>query len=235
LTCQNGKNIIVIGEQKANIAMATSALPLFSFSTDQTPQKFQDLTRGLAALPRGTICEILGEPSTGRTALAHSMLATATLAGEVVAVVDSNDTFDPASAQQAGADLGKLLWVQCGHRLETALRATDMILHSGGFGLILLDLCDIAPAALHRVPVSYWYRFRRAVEHTPSLMLILSRQSVARSCAARQFELRQQTIRWNGEAPFQTMQCLAMEVACRKPMGVSPVNMEARAEELMEV
>jgi hypothetical protein len=189
----------------------------------------------LAALPRGTICEILGEPSTGRTALAHSMLATATLGGEVVAVVDSHDTFDPASAQKAGADLGKLLWVQCGHRLETTLRVTDMILHSGGFGLILLDLCDIAPAALDRVPVSYWYRFRRAIEHSRTLMLILARQSVARSCATRQFGLRQQTIQWCGEAPFQTMRCLAMEASSRKPMGIGPVSMEARAEEFVEV
>lgn len=216
------------------MTMAASVRPLSSFSAEKTPREFQDLTHGLAALPRGTICEILGEPSTGRTALAHSMLATATLGAEVVAVVDANDTFDPASAQRAGADLGKLLWMQCGHRLETALRATDMILHSGGFGLILLDLCDMAPADLNRVPVSYWYRFRRAIEHSPSVLLILSRQSVARSCAMRQFDLRQQTIQWRGEAPFQTMQCLAMEASSRKPMGTSSVSMEARAESFAE-
>ena len=214
---------------------AATARPLSSFSVDRAPHEFQNLTHGLAALPRGTICEILGEPSTGRTALAHSMLATATLGGEVVAVVDSNDTFDPASAKNSGTDLGKLLWVQCGHRFETALRAADMILHSGGFGLILLDLCDIGPAALHRVPISYWYRFRRAIEHTPSLMLILSRHSVARSCATRQFELHQQMIQWRGEAPFQTVECLSMEAASRKPMGTHPVNLEARAESFAEI
>jgi hypothetical protein len=236
LTLPKGEATIALGEQKANpVATVASARPLSSFPAIKAPHEFQDLTHGLAALPRGTICEILGEPSTGRTALAHSMLATATLGGEVVAVVDSNDTFDPVSAQRAGADLGKLLWVQCGHHLETALRAADMILHNGGFGLILLDLCDMAPAALDRVPVSYWYRFRGAIEHTPSLMLILSRQSVARSCATRQFGLRQQTVQWRGEAPFQTMQWLAMEAASRKPMGTSPVNLEARAEEFAEV
>jgi hypothetical protein len=155
------------------------------------------------------------------------MLATATRGGEVTAVVDSNDSFDPVSAQRAG-DLGKLLWVQCGHRFETALRAADMILHSGGFGLILLDICDVAPAALNRVPISYWYRFRRAIEHTQCLMLILANQSVARSCATRQFELRQQALQWRGEAPFQTMQCLTMEAASRKPIGSIPINMEVK-------
>ncbi|MEO5953074.1 MAG: hypothetical protein ABIQ44_11470 [Chloroflexia bacterium] len=217
--------------------MTASALarPLASFFGERDLYEFKDITHGLAALPRGTICEILGTSSTGRTALAHSMLATATLGGEVVAVVDSNDTFDPASAQRAGADLGKLLWVQCRHRLETALRATDMILNSGGFGLILLDLCDVSPIAFQRVPSSYWYRFRRTIENTPSLLLILSRQSVAKSCAVRQFELRQQTVQWRGIAPFQTMQKLAMEAASRKPMGLTPVDLEARAESFVEL
>jgi len=158
------------------------------------------------------------------------MLATATLGGEVAAMVDCHDTFDPASAKKAGADLGKLLWVQCGHRLETALRATDMILHSGGFGLILLDLCDVPAQAFQRVPISHWYRFRNAVEHTPSILLILARQSVTRSCATRQFELHQQTIQWQGKAPFQTIQHLAAQASSRKPMGVSPVMLQAVAE-----
>jgi hypothetical protein len=157
------------------------------------------------------------------------MLSTATLGGEVAAVVDCHDAFDPASALKAGSDLGKVLWVQCGHRLETALRAADMIVHSGGFGLILLDLGDVSAAALQRVPISHWYRFRNAVEHTPAILLIVSRQSVARSCAARQFDLVQQTIQWQGKAPFQTIQHLAVEASSRKPMGVSPVMLEAFA------
>jgi len=190
----------------------------------------EDFQQNLSALPSGTICEILGESSTGRTSVAQSTLTAATTRGEVVAVVDCNDAFDPASAQNAGVDLGKLLWVQCGHRLDHALRATDMILHSGGFGLIVLDLCDVPHSALQRVPVSYWHRFRRAVEHTPSILLVVARQSVARSCASRQFALRQQSVQWRGTPPFQTMQCLAMEAVSRKPMGMSPVRLEALAE-----
>ena len=153
----------------------------------------------------------------------------------MVAVVDCNDAFDPASAQKAGADLGKLLWIQCGHRLETALRAADMILHNGGFGLILLDLCDVTPLALNRIPVSCWYRFRRAIEHTPSLMLILSRQPVTGSCAARQFGLQQKTIRWGGDEPFETMKSLAMEAASRKQMGAAPVQLEALTQSVEEL
>jgi recA bacterial DNA recombination protein len=205
-----------------------------SFSVLQPGPEYRELTHGLAALPRGAITELIGAPGSGRTAVAQSMIATATRGGEVVAVIDSNDAFDPASAQRAGAELGKVLWVQCGHRVGTALKATDMILHSGGFGLIVLDLCDMSPAALGRVPISYWHRFRLAVEHTPSILLILSREAVARSCATRQFALRQESLHWRGEAPFQLIDCLATEAVSRKPMGRAPVSMDFHAEALAE-
>jgi KaiC/GvpD/RAD55 family RecA-like ATPase len=181
-------------------------------------------------VPRGAITEIIGAPGSGRTAVMQSLIASATRGGEIVAIVDADDAFDPSSALQAGAELGKVLWVQCRHRVETALKATDMILHSGGFGVIVLDLCDMAPAALGRVPISYWHRFRLAVEHTPSILLILSREAVARSCATRQFALRQESIHWRGEAPFQLIDCLETEAVSRKPMGKAPVSMDFHAE-----
>ena len=49
------------------------------------------------------------------------------------------DAFDPHAAQAAGVDLEQLLWVRC-RNLDQALRATDLLLHGGGFGLIALDL-----------------------------------------------------------------------------------------------
>ena len=200
-----------------------------SFPVRQPGTEYQELTQGLAALPRGGITEILGAAGSGRTAVAQAMIAEATRRGEVVAVIDGDDCFDPSSAVQAGAELGRLLWVQCGHRVETALKATDMILHSGGFGLIVLDLCDMAQGPLGRVPISYWHRFRLAVEHTPTVLLILSREAVARSCAVRQFALRQESVQWRGEAPFQLIECLATEAVSRKPMGRAPVSMLAEA------
>ncbi len=205
-----------------------------SLSTLSPGPDYQCLTLGLAALPRGAITEIVGQPGSGRTAVAQSMIATATRRGEVVAVIDGGDSFDPSSARRAGAELSQVLWVQCGHRVEIALKATDMILHSGGFALIVLDLCDITPASLARVPISYWHRFRLAVEHTPSVLLVLAREAVTRSCAARQFALRQESLRWRGEAPFQLIDCLETEAVSRKPMGRAPVSMDFQAEALAE-
>ena len=181
----------------------------------------------LGAAPRGAITELLGQESTGRTALAQSLLATATLGGEIAAWVDCGDAFDPVSAAKAGADLGKMLWVQCGHRLELALKAADMILHSGGFGLVMLDICDASDAALQRIPLSYWYRIRRAMEGTPSALLVLSRHSVARACATRQFVLNQATLEWRGLAPFQTIARRKSQAISRKPMSAGAVALTA--------
>ena len=192
------------------------------------PHSYRPATPDPRTLARGGITEILGDACSGRTSLSQWMLTNATLGGEISAVVDCHDAFDPVSARNAGVDLGKLLWVQCGHRLETALRATDLILHAGGFGLIVLDLGDATPAMLQRVPTSYWYRFQRAIEHTPSALVIIARQAVARSSSVRQIDFKRQKICWKGTAPFQTIDRLELQVASRKPVSGVPliVNVE---------
>jgi hypothetical protein len=228
LTAPPAKATIPIGEEMAKTG--TAMRPLSSFPVRTGISESANLPHGLCALPRGAITEILGDSSTGRTALAHSMLATATLGEEVAVWIDCHDSFDPASAVSAGADLGKMLWVQCGHRLETAVKAADMVLQSGGFGLIVLDLCDVTVAALQRVPLSYWYRIRRAVEHTPSILLILARQSVAKSCSTRQLGLDEPSIEWRGLAPFQTIVRLESQAVSRKPFGAAPVKLDVFAE-----
>ncbi|HVO97945.1 MAG TPA: hypothetical protein VMT15_07750 [Bryobacteraceae bacterium] len=210
--------------------MANIATALVTSLPPRTGLKLQDAVQGICALPRGTVTEILGDRSTGRTALAQTMLATATLGGEVAAWIDCDDSFDPVSAARAGADLGKLLWVQCAHRLETALKAGDMVLHSGGFGLVVLDLCDVAAISLQRVPLSYWYRLRNAVQHTPAILLILARQSVAKSSSAHQLAMSQSAVEWRGLPPFQTLVRLESEAVSRKPFDAAPLRLEALAE-----
>lgn len=73
---------------------------------------------------------------------------------------------------------------QSEHRLEQVLRATDLLLESGGFGLIVLDLADVSPQAARRIPLTTWFRFRRAVEHKPTILLALEQQPIAGSCSS---------------------------------------------------
>jgi recombination protein RecA len=140
-------------------------------------------------LPRGCLTEICGPASSGRTALMLSALAAATRRGECCAVVDAGDTLDPQSVVDAGIELDRLLWVRCGgsspqNSLEQLLRVADLLLESGGFGLIALDLGDLPPQTARRIPLTTWFRFRRAVEHTPTMLLAIERQSIAGSCSS---------------------------------------------------
>jgi hypothetical protein len=68
--------------------------------------------------------------------------------------------------------------------LEQVLKVTDLLLQSNGFGMIALDLSDIPAASARRIPLASWFRFRRAVEHTPTVLLILEQQPIAGSCSS---------------------------------------------------
>ncbi len=78
---------------------------------------------------------------------------------------------------------------QSEHCLEQVLRATDLLLESGGFGLIILDLGDLPPQAARRIPLTTWFRFRRAVEHKPTLLLSIEQQPIAGSCSSLLLQL----------------------------------------------
>lgn len=153
-----------------------------------------------ASPPRGAITEISGPVSSGRTTLIHSILARATEAGECCAMVDGAGAFDPSSAAQAGVDLARLLWVRANGRLDAALKAADLIVHSGGFGVIVLDLCEAPAADLNRIPLSYWYRFRGAVENTPGRFVVASHVPLAKSCARLPLETRREGVLWIGKS-----------------------------------
>ena len=69
-------------------------------------------------------------------------------------------------------------------QLEQVLKVTDLLLQSNGFGMIVLDLADIPVRSARRIPLASWFRFRRAVEHTPTVLLILEQQPIAGSCSS---------------------------------------------------
>ena len=141
-------------------------------------------------LPRGAITEIFGPASSGRTSLMYSMLAYATAHEETCALVDTNDVFAPTCATEVGIDFDRLLWIRCAGNLEHAFKATDLLLHAGGFGLVILDLGDVAGKEARRIISSWWYRFRRTVEDRPTVLTVISEEGCTRSCAALTLELK---------------------------------------------
>lgn len=153
-------------------------------------------------LPRGIIAEINGARSSARTSACFHVLAQATSRGEVCAVIDLFDSFHPASAERSGIQLDRVLWVRCHGNIEHAIRAADLLLHAGGFGVVLLDLSEANPVSLNRIPLSYWYRFRRAIENTPGILLICGATPQAKSCSYLRLELKSKVFDWAGIVPF---------------------------------
>ena len=224
--------------------------------------QLDSLTGGFA---RGCLTEICGTSSSGRTSVLLFALAQATQRGEVCALVDASDAFNPASAAAAGMEMSRLLWVRCGDKypsrkplaaalagsgnkgggsyqrmsasdsyqgmpatdsyqgmpatdlyrilpagdsyqgmpsgipqvtkeqdgfsrweaqLGQMLKVTDLLLQSNGFGMIALDLGDVPPQSARRIPLASWFRFRRAIEHTPTALLVLEQQPIAGSCSS---------------------------------------------------
>ncbi len=164
-------------------------------------------------LPRGALSEIVGRESSGRTSLLVSVLAQARTGYS--ALIDATDSFDPCGAEERGVDLDKLLWIRCSSsqraarsrqqdvircqppaasrqlyaRLEQALKTADFLLQAGGFGLLVLDLAGVPAEVTRRVPLTSWFRFRRAVEHTPTVLLVLEQEPHAKTCASLVLEM----------------------------------------------
>lgn len=157
-----------------------------------------ELDAATGGLPRGCLTEILGPPSSGRSSLLLSILAQATARGEVCALADAEDSFDPASAAAAGLRLDRLLWVRSAHNAEHALKAADLLIQGGGFGLVAMDLGDTPPQTARRISLTSWFRLRRAVEHTPTVLVAVARQSNAKTCASLILECRRERLAWSG-------------------------------------
>ena len=158
--------------------------------------EIDSLTGGL---PRGGLTEICGPPGSGRTSLLVSALAARTEQAEACALIDGRDAFNPHAAAAAGVALQQLLWVRC-RNIDQALRSTELLLQGGGFGLIAVDLSDIPPATVRYVQLNSWFRFRRAVEDTPTILLLLEQEPNAKTCASLVLRLGFETPRWRTAA-----------------------------------
>lgn len=174
------------------------------------------LTRGL---PRGGITEITGPVSSGRTSVLDAALARAAADGESCALIDCDDRFDPVSAEAAGVRLDRLVWVRCGGNAEHALRAADLLLQGGGFGFIAFDLGDTSSHTARRISLTSWYRFRRAIENTRTVLVVVGLEPYARQCASVALELRRGRVVWAGSPGKQLLTGLEIQVERRKPAG----------------
>jgi hypothetical protein len=188
------------------------------------PTGVAEVDAALGGLPRGALTEICGAASSGRTSLLLSVLAQATSRQEVCALIDTTDALDPASAAAAGIDLGRLLWVRCGGSIPHALTAADWLTGGGGFGVVALDLAGVPSENLRRIPLSSWYRLRRAVENTPAALVFLEPEPWAKSCSSLVLHLSRERVNWRGPL----LGGAVMRVERRKPARTASILFEAR-------
>ena len=160
-------------------------------------------------LPRGQLSEIAGPRSSGRTSLLFQLVAAATRRGDIAAFIDTFDRFDVASADAAGIALDRLLWVRgqaitrmqdSGLRthpdtwsavpgpsglfdrtVDRALKALNLVLQAGGFGVVAIDLADVPVLALKRIPFTTWLRVQRIIEGSDTACVLLTPEPLSRS------------------------------------------------------
>ena len=133
-------------------------------------------------LPRGKLVEVVGQM--GKMSLTLRALAGATQRGEMVALVDVADALDPRAAQQLGVDLARTLWVRVKNGKD-GLKALDLLLGAGGFGLVVMYLAGVTgPAAALTRGDQVWPRLAQRSEKSGSTVLVISDRSVVGSFAA---------------------------------------------------
>ena len=162
-------------------------------------------------LPRGHLSEIAGPRSSGRTTLLLQLIAAVTRRGEIAAFVDTFDQLDVASALAMDVDVSRLLWVRgqavtdgplmgpFERAVDRALKALNLVLQAGGFGLVALDLADVPPAALRRIPYSTWLRVQRAIEGSDTACVLVTPDPLARSAGGLTLTLGGR-MQWAGDS-----------------------------------
>ncbi len=144
-------------------------------------KRFDQLVGG--GFPRARLSEVVGSTSSGRTSLAYGLLASATGRGEVAALVDCRDRFEPRGAEAAGIRLSRLLWVRPRDERE-ALRCCEILIGTEGLGIVVLDLADgLSPIVMARFG-SAWVRLARLAAASKVTLVLLSRERLAGSSAA---------------------------------------------------
>jgi len=107
----------------------------------------------------------------------------------------------PLPPQVRSGDRGTKPW----KRLEQALKTTDLLLHGGGWGVVVFDLGEIYWVDARRIELSTWFRFRRAIENTPTILVLLGEESCAKSCASLVLRCQRKADCWSrASANIQT-------------------------------
>ena len=116
-------------------------------------------------------------------------------------------------------------------RLDQGLRATDLLLNTGGFRAIVVDMGDVGPEQARRVPLASWYRFRLQAEKSQAILLLVMQTACASSCASVVLRCLEADERWQyaNEAPIglPLLTGFRYQVSADRKRGSTPESLHA--------
>lgn len=131
-------------------------------------------------LPVGRCSEFFGSLSGGSTNLAIRLMSKVTASGRSVGWIDPYDVFDSGACSRFGSYLPEVLRV-CPQDLGQSLDVAEILLRSGDFPLVVLDLQPRLEVALQFVSVAplrigsaAGVRLSRAAAKNRTILLLLS-------------------------------------------------------------
>jgi recA bacterial DNA recombination protein len=206
-----------------------------ALDTNKDKDKDDDEGGPIPGIPRGALTQIhapLGL-SSGKTALLVSLMAQLTRHEQFCALVDAGDCFDPESAEAAGVNLARVLWVRCSMKqrlkpLEQAFKAADILLQNGGFGLIAVDIGNVEEKLVRKIPLTTWFRFARVVERMPAALVFLMTYPAAQSCAGLTLHLSGAETCWASTGKISHARFLS-QLRCRVEVGRSRLRKPVRS------
>lgn len=127
---------------------------------------------------KGSVGEIVGSASSGRTALALALAAQVSRE-DLVAWVDPLDRFSPQAAFHAGVEFRNFVWLRGTpgreRSLAEAVGAAHALAAASLFDIVILDFADLPERLLKALPTAWNVRLLRAFESTETACIVLTR------------------------------------------------------------
>jgi hypothetical protein len=75
-----------------------------------------------------------------------------------------------------------------------------------------------------------WFRLRRAIENTPTVLIVVEPEPYAKSCASLMLETKKENVAWSGSPGCsRLLRGVVLHVIPRKPVRSATAVFEARA------
>jgi hypothetical protein len=65
--------------------------------------------------------------------------------------------------------------------LDRAIKSLNIVLQAGGFGMVVLDLGEVAAQTIKRLPYTTWVRLQRVIEGSDTACVVIGSEPIARS------------------------------------------------------